>query len=298
MVSGSANSGLAKEVGARLEVDLAETRFDRFPDGEIGVAVDPAIGGADLYLLQTLSPPVNDHLVELLLLADACRRQMPARITAVIPYLAYARKDRTTRAGEAVGLRVLASLLGPDRVDRVLVVDPHVAQIESILSVPVEVISAVPALATAIRDRVTPDTTVVAPDAGAVKLAQRFADVLDLSNVAVVLKDRRSGQEVDVTGLVGKGVNGPALLVDDMITTGNTIAAAAGTVSDRWDPSSLMIATAHGLLVDGAVDRIEKHSPSAVVMTDTVTHNDLPSSYHIAGVAGLLSGAIADLHRR
>lgn len=297
-MSGSANSSLAKEVGARLEVDLAETRLDRFPDGEIGVAVDPAIGGADLYLLQPLSPPVNDHLVELLLLADACRRQVPARITAVIPYLAYARKDRTTKAGEAVGLRVLASLLGPDRVDRVLVVDPHVAQMQSILSVPVEVVSAVPALATAIRDRVTPDATVVAPDAGAVKLAQRFADELDLSNVAIVLKDRRSGQEVDVSGLVGKGVDGPALLVDDMITTGNTIAAAAGTVSDRWEPSSLMIATTHGLLVDGAVDRIEKHSPSAVVMTDTVTHTDLPPSYRIASVAGLLSGAIADLHWR
>lgn len=297
-MSGSANPGLAKEVGSRLDVELTETRLDRFPDGEIGAAVDPAIGGTDLYLLQTLSPPVNDHLVELLLMADACRRQMPAQITAVIPYLAYARKDRTTRSGEAVGLSVIAGLLGPDRFDRVIVVDPHVAQIESILSVPVEVISAVPALATTIRDRVTPDTTVVAPDAGAVKLAQRFADELDLSNVAVVLKDRRSGQEVNVSGLVGKGVNGPALLVDDMITTGNTITAAAGTVSDRWDPSSLMIATTHGLLVDGAVDRIEKHSPSAVVMTDTVAHDDLPPSYHIASVADLLSGAIADLHRR
>lgn len=296
-MSGSGNPSLANEIREKLGVDAAETRLRRFPDGELDVAVDPAISGSDLFLMQSLGPPTNDNLVELLLLLDACRREMPGRITAVLPYLGYARKDRRTAPGEAVGLRVLADLLNPDRVDRIVVVDPHVAHVESIFSVPVERVSAVPVVAATIRDQVSANTTVLAPDIGAMKLAQTYADQLGLASVAVVLKERRDGRRVEVSGLVGDGMYGPALLVDDMITTGSTIEAAAEAITEHWKPSSLIVAATHGLLVDDAVERIDKHSPSLVVVTDTVAPGELPPWYRVSSVAGLLAEVIARLHQ-
>jgi len=296
LVSGSANPELGAAIAARLEIETAENRIERFPDGEFDVAVGSSVAGSDLYLCQSLGPPVNDHLVELLLLIDACRRGMPERITVVLPYAGYTRKDRRTGPGESVGLRMLADVLGSARIDRILVVDPHVAQMESVMSTPVEVVSAVEVIADAIRDEVSEDTTVVAPDVGAVKLARMYADQLGLSDVAVVLKDRRDGTTVDVGGLVGKEVTGPILLVDDLISTGNTIAAAAEAMKDRWDPSSLVVATTHGLLVADAMKKIDRHSPSLVMMTDTVSHGNLRTPYRTTTVAGLLADRIRLLH--
>lgn len=298
MVSGSANPDLGTAIAAHLGIDTAEKRIESFPDGELDVAVDASIAGSDLYICQSLGPPVNDHLVELLLLIDACRREMPDRITAVLPYAGYTRKDRRTGAGESVGLRVLADVLGPDRIDRILMVDPHVAQMESVMSVPVEIASAVEDLAEAIRDEMSDDTTVVAPDVGAVKLAKKYADKLGLSDIAVVLKDRKTGTTVDVGGLVGDHVSGPVLLVDDMISTGNTIVAAAEALRDRWAPSSLVVAATHGLLVDGAMKKIDELSPSLVVVSDTVSHEVLPSPYRVTTVSGLLGERIRLLHER
>ena len=292
LVSGSANPDLGNAIAAQLGVETAESRIERFPDGELDVAVDPSVRGSDVYICQSLGPPVNDHLIELLLLIDACRRELPARITVVLPYAAYTRKDRRSGSGESVGLRMLADLLGPDRVDRILVVDPHIAQMESVMSVPVEVVSAVGVLSEALSGQVSDDVTVVAPDVGAVKLAEQYADHLGLSDVAVVLKDRRNGTRVEVGGLVGKEVTGPVLIVDDMISTGNTIAAAAEAIEDRWRPSDIIVATTHGLLVGDAFDEIHEHSPSLVMMTDTVRHESLPEAYRTATVSGLLADHI------
>lgn len=298
MVSGSGSRHLAAEIRELLQVDASETRLRRFPDGELDVAVDPSVAGSDLFVMQSLGPPINDHLVELLLLLDACRREAPRRINLVLPYLGYARKDRRNAPGEAVSLRVLADLLGPQRIDLMVVVDPHLPQVESIFSVPVERLSAVPIIADGISDEVPPNAAVIAPDIGAMKLAQSYADELGLPNVAVVLKDRRDGREVDVSGLVGNGVRGPVLLVDDMITTGSTIEAAAAAISEQWNPSSLMVAASHALFVEDAVERIEKHSPSLVAVANTVPTGDLPLSYHVSSVAGLLADAITRLNRR
>lgn len=293
LVSGSANSTLADKVAEELGITRTETKLGRFPDGELDVAVDPVIADSDLYVMQSLSPPVNDHLVELLLLLDACRREHPSRTTVVVPYLGYARKDRRMASGEAVGLRLIADLLDRERVDRLVLVDPHVSPVESIFDVPVETVSAVSVVAEAIRVQVPDDTTVVAPDVGAMKLAQSYADALGLSRVGVAFKDRQSGKKVDVSGLVGDGLANPALLVDDMITTGGTIAAVAEAITHQWRPSSLMIAATHAVLVDDAVDRIERISPSVVAVTDTIEHESLPGDYEVASVSGLLAEVIS-----
>lgn len=275
----------------------SETRLTKFPDGELDVAIDPAVARSDLYVMQSLGPPTNDHLVELLLLLDACGREMPARVTVVLPYLAYARKDRRTSPGEAVGLRVVADLLGHRRVDRIVVVDPHMSQAESVFTVPVERVSAVPVICAAIAGAVPANTTVVAPDVGAVKLARSYADELGLSSVAVVLKERRGERQVDVTGLLADEAHGPALIVDDMITTGRTIEAAVAAVNDEWSPSSVMVAATHAIFVEDAVETIEKHSPSLVALANTVVTDGLPSSYRVSSVAGLLAGTIKRLHQ-
>lgn len=297
-MAGSGNTALGAEIRQMLGVDAAETRLESFPDGELDVAVDPIVADSDLYVMQSLGPPTNDYLVELLLLLDACRRELPARITAVIPYLGYARKDRRGSRGEPVGLRVMADLLGPARVDRILVVDPHLSHVESIFTVPVERVSAVPVIADAIRADIPPDTAVVAPDIGAMKLARTYASELGLSDVVAVLKERRDGREVEVSGLVGDGERRPVLIVDDMITTGSTIEAAATALADRWSPPSWMIAATHALLLEDAFARIEKHSPSFVAVTDTVPNAGLPASYRVSSVADLLAEAIGGLHRR
>ncbi len=296
LVPGSGHPDLAARLGETLGVEPSETRARSFPDGELDVAVDPAVRNGDAYVLQPLGPPVNENLVELLLLVDACRRAGAARITAVIPYLGYARKDRRTRPGEAVGLGVVASMLRSSRLDRAIVVDPHVPQVDAVFGIPLEVVSAVPLLAEALAPRVRPDAIVVAPDLGAVTLAERYADELGVSETGVVRKTRLSGREVRVTDVVGDGREQQAIVVDDMISTGGTLAAAVEAVLEAWSAPGLMVAATHALLVDGATERLASLPLEKFVVSDSLPSPDLPDSGIVVGLAGLLADAVRRLH--
>lgn len=298
IVCGSGAERLGAEIADLLRVTPLESRLDRFPDGELDVAVDPAVRERDAYVIQSLGPPVNDHLVELLLLVDACRRESASRVTAVLPYLGYARKDRRTGPGEPVGLRVVADMLAHPRIDRVAVMNPHVLQVEAIFAVPVTIMSAVSVLASALLPPPATDDVVVAPDAGAIGLAERYSAELGLDRVAVVLKDRQSGTEVSVSGIASDGSGGDALLVDDMITTGGTLEAAAAAVRDSWGPGSLRIAATHPVLVDDAIERAMKLEPAQVVVTDTILHDDLPEPFEVVGVADVVASHLRDLTSR
>jgi len=296
VVAGTGNPELAGRICGELRVEPLETRHRSFPDGELDVAVDPAVRNADVYVVQPLGPPVNEHLVELLLLIDACRRSGAARITAVIPYLGYARKDRRTRPGEAVGLGVVADVLRAGRLDRAIVVDPHVAQVDAVFGIPLEVVSAVPLLAAALEPDLHSDAIVVAPDLGAVALAERYADELGVPETGVVRKTRLSGREVRVTDVVGDGREQQTVVVDDMISTAGTIVAAVEAVREAWSTEKIMAAATHGLLVDGAVDRLEELRLQKLVVSDSLPITHLPEAGVVVGLAGLLADAVRRLH--
>lgn len=298
VLAGSAAGRLGSRVAEDLGIELTATRTDRFPDGELDVAVDPSIRDHDVYVVQSLGPPASDHLVELLLLLDACRRAGAARLTAVVPYLAYSRKDRRSSRGEAVGLRVVADVLESSGANRAILVDPHVPQVDSIFSIPLEVASAVPALAEAVSADLDGTAAVVAPDLGAVHLAERYAEELGIDAVAVIRKTRLSGTEVEVTGLVGSGRVDTAVLVDDIISTGSTLEAAAAELRSRWGNPRIVIAATHGLFTPGAADRIGRVGPDALAVSDSVTTESRPTGCRVVGIGPLLADVIRRLSGR
>lgn len=299
VVPGSANRALARAVGALLGMDPTVCEVERFPDGELRPVVED-VRGADVYVVQSTGPPVNEHLVELLLLLDACRRAGAARVTAVVPYFGYARQDRRLREGEAVGARVCAEVLAAGGADRLVVVDPHTASLEAMCAMPVEMLTAVPVLAVAIGDGVPADAVVVAPDLGAVKLAERYAANLG-REVAVVRKTRVSGWAVEATELIGDVTGRSAVIVDDMIATGATIEAAVGVLKARG-VTDVTVAATHGVLAEGAIERIGAMGVGRVVVTDTLAPPPVATApgqagVEVASVAALVAEALGRLYR-
>jgi ribose-phosphate pyrophosphokinase len=279
-----------------LEADVGETIVERFPDGESHPAVRHAIRGDDVYIVQSTGPPVDEHLVELLMLVDACRRAGAGRITLVVPYFGYARQDRRRATGEAVAARVVADLIGAVRADRVLVVDPHTAGLEALFGIPVEAVSVAPLLATKLAPLVPSDAVVVAPDLGAVKLAERYAALLGRPTV-IVRKRRLSGSRVRVEELIGDVAGRSAVIVDDMITTGATICAAAQAVRAQGARPSLLVAATHGVLVGPAIQRLRELPVEHLVVTDSLpSAPDLPLPIDVVSIDRLLADAITRLH--
>jgi ribose-phosphate pyrophosphokinase len=238
---------------------------------------------------------VHEHLIELILLLDACHRSGAHRLTAVVPYFGYARQDRRTQAGQAVGARVVLEALTA-AADRLVVVDPHTAALEAMSGVPVEMLTAVPVIASALAEE-TPDTAVVvSPDLGAVKLAEHYATLLRRS-VAVVRKTRVSGTSVRAEELVGDIAGRPAIIVDDMISTGGTVEAAIRVLLAHEAARDITVAATHGLLVGAARDRLRQLPIRRLLVTDTLAidqEQTLP--LQVRSVSPLLADAIGRLH--
>jgi ribose-phosphate pyrophosphokinase len=297
IVAGTANPALARAVAAELGVQCVPTELERFPDGELRPSVG-RVRGADVYIVQPTGPPVSDNLIELLLLIDACRRAGAERVTAVVPYFGYARQDRRSSAGDAVGAKVVADVIAAAGADRLVVVDPHTAALEAMFAIPVEMLTAVPILARAVKSVLPADAVVVAPDLGATKLAEHFASLLHLS-VAVVRKTRVSGSTVHAEELVGDVAGRTTVIVDDMISTGGTIEAAIRVVTTHGATPDVIVVATHALLVGSAEQRLGHSSLRRLVVTDSVASShalDLP--IQVVSAAGLLADAIGRLHRR
>lgn len=294
IVSGTAHRALADAVVAALGTEPVTSEVVRFPDGELRPVVGGAQGG-DVYVLQPTGPAVNDHLVELLLLLDACRRGGARTLTAVVPYFGYARQDRRGLAGEAVGARVVADALASAGVDRLVVVDPHTSALEAMCAMPVEMLTAVPVLAGVLAQE-TPDTTVVvAPDLGAVKLAEHYARLLRRP-VAVVRKRRVTGERVHAEELAGDVAGRPVVIVDDMISTGGTIEAAVRVLRAAGATSDITVAATHGPLVAAAHERLGRLSLRRLLVTDTLpASREQPPWLQVRSVAPLLADAIGRL---
>jgi ribose-phosphate pyrophosphokinase len=296
--TGSANVSLAAAVAEQLEVPLGRRLVYHFPDGELHVELQDSVRGHDVYLLQSTSPPGEAHLLELWFLADACRRAGAAHLTAVVPYFGYARQDRRASGREAVGARLIADLFAASGLQRLVAVDLHSATLEGFFALPVEHLSAVALLAEAVRPLLTPNTVVVAPDLGAVKLAERYSRDLHLP-MALVDKERLSGEAVRVRRVVGRVEGCPVLVVDDMLSTGGTVQAAIQALVAAGCAPEVTVAVSHGLFVGPVTERLRTLPIRRLLTTDSVTMpTHLPCPVHGVSLAPLLAEAIRRLHHQ
>ncbi len=293
--AGTANAALAAAIAAELGAQPAACAVERFPDGETAVRLDEPVRGREVFLVQPTAPPVNDHLVELLAFADACRRSAVGRITAVVPYFGYARSDKRHGRREPITASLVARLMQAAGIDHVVTLDLHADQIEGFFQIPVDSLTAVPTLCRALRDRLPPDAVVVSPDAGRVKMATDYAHRLDTS-VVVLHKRRASGTETAVTHVVGDVAGRACLIIDDMISTGGTIARAVAALLAAGARPEIIVAATHGLFVGEARHKLDHEAVRAVLITDTVAEADPPwPRLQYVSVAPLLAEAIRRL---
>ena len=297
ILAGSANLSLAENIARNVNVKLVRRVLERFPDGELHIELQESVRGHDVHLIQPTCPPVDEHLFELLLMADACRRAGAVHLTAVIPYFGYARQDRRAHGREPLSVRLIADLLATSGIQRVVAVDLHSQGVESAFAIPVEHVSAVAILAEAVRSSVPRNAVIVSPDLGAVKMAERYAKLLDLP-VAIIHKTRISGAEVSVQRIVGDVRDKQVLVVDDMISTGGTIEKAIKALLEAGCLSSgIKVAASHGLLVGPAAERLGKLPIEQIYVSDSVpTPEKFPVPIQVSSLDLLLAETIQRLH--
>ena len=296
IVAGSGNPLLADSVAERLGTRVRRSVLKRFPDSELHVEIDESVRGCDIYVVQPTGPPVDRHLMELLFLADACRRAGAARLTGIVPYFGYARQDRRAKGREAIGGRLIADLLGVARFERIVAVDLHTVSLEGFFGVPLEHLSAVSLLANAIEDSVTDKSVIIAPDLGAVKLAERYGEILRRP-IAIAHKTRLSGEEVRVHGIVGEVAGRLPIIVDDMISTGGTIEAAAAALIAAGCLPEITVVASHALLVGPAIHRFSALPLKRIVVTDSLpTPEHGPLALQVVSLAPMLAESVSRLN--
>lgn len=267
--AGSASAKLAACVARELGTDLGRCALGRFPDGEVEVRLLGPVRRREVFLVQSTSPPVNDRLMELLALADACRRAAAARITAVIPYFGYARADKRHGRREPITARLVADLLEAVGVAHIVALDVHTPQIEGFFHAPVDSLTAVPVLCQALKERLPKDAVVVSPDAGRTDLAAHYARCLG-APVALLHKRRHDGDQVEVSHVVGDVTGKACLIIDDMISTAGTVAQAVRALLAKGARADIAVAATHGLFVDGARERLDALPIREILVTDSV----------------------------
>lgn len=269
IISGSSHPVLAAELATELKLSLGACSCRRFPDGELDIELHEDVRGADVFIVQSLHAPAGENLLELALLSDASQRAGARSVTAVIPYLGYARHDRRVTGREPLGARVVAELLAAGRVDRVVCLDLHSRAVEGCFPKPVEHADAVPALIEHVKKHLLSPAVVLSPDLGAVKRAEAFARPLGLP-VAVVHKQRLSGSDVQAQAVVGDVAGRHVVIVDDMISTGGTLVAAVQTAIAHGAKSPVTVVASHGLFVGPAFERLAAQPLARVIVTDSV----------------------------
>jgi ribose-phosphate pyrophosphokinase len=294
VLSGTAHPALGTAIARELGLEPMHTKVERTPDGEVLVRVDERVRGHDATIVQPTVAPVGEHLLELLLLADGCWRAGALRLAAVIPYLGYARQDRRQHPGEPLGACVFARVVASGRFDRLFVVDPHNAAVEAGFDCPVELLTAVPVLARALQASAGEATVVVAPDLGATKLAQRYAQALSRP-MAIVHKQRLGPREVVAGQVVGDVRGLTPILVDDILSTGGTMAAAIERLLAQGARPPVTLVATHCLLCGSAVGRLGALPIARVISTDSVPQppgESVPFAHDVVSVAPLLADAV------
>jgi len=268
--TGSANPQLAQDIARYLQVPLGRAHVGRFSDGEVTVELMENVRGRDVFVVQPTSPPANDHIMELLVMVDACRRASAGRITAVMPYFGYARQDRRPRATRvAITAKVVANLLAGVGVHRVLTVDVHADQIQGFFDIPMDNVYASPVLLGDVWKQKYDDLVVVSPDVGGVVRARAIAKRLDDADLAIIDKRRPRANESEVMNIIGEVEGKSCVLVDDLVDTAGTLCHAAKALKDVGAKRVVAYIT-HPVLSGPAVERIEASVLDELVVTDTI----------------------------
>jgi ribose-phosphate pyrophosphokinase len=267
LLSGTANPNLANEISRHLGVDLCKVTTSRFADGEIFVRIDENIRGMDVFIVQPTNPPA-ENVLELLLLIDAARRASAARITCVMPYYGYSRQDRKDQPRVAIAAKLMANMIEAAGADRVLGIDFHQHQLQGFFDVPVDHLYAAPVFVSHFRRKNLKDVVVVAPDAGAAKMARGFARRLN-GTLAIIDKRRPAANVSEVVNVVGDVAGRDCLLVDDMIDTAGTVSEAARALR-RLGAERIFVCASHALLSGPAVERLSGAPIEEVAVTDSV----------------------------
>lgn len=295
--SGRSYPELGRQIAGHLGIGLGKVELKTFSNGELYVRYEESVRGSDAFVIQTCSEPINDHIMELLLMIDALHRASAKRISAVIPYYGYSRQDKKTLAREPISARLVADLIRVAGANRILTMDLHAGQIQGFFSGPMDHLTAVPLLASYISRNIGDDVVVVSPDAGRVKMAKKYADHLGVP-IAILHKRRPGHNQAEVLHIVGEVKGKTAVLVDDMIDTGGTLAASSQALVDAGAREVYACAT-HGIFSGPARERLDASPLKKVVVTNTLPIPDERRSekVEVLSIASIFANTIASVFK-
>lgn len=290
--AGSSNIELAKSVSKKSKIPLGNIEIGRFSDSEIDVWVKDDVNNSNVFIVQSNSLPVNDHIIELALIADALRRSGAHMITAVIPYFGYSRKEKQSRVGEPISAKVVADLIVTTGINKVVCLDLHADAIVGFFNVPVIYLSALDVLAARLKKEKISSPLVVAPDVGGVKRARNFATILN-APLAVIEKHRSTDtrDKMEVLSMSGEVMGDTAIIIDDVISTGGTIIRSAEALKAKGVKKIYVCAT-HGVFAGNAYEKIEASPINKMFVTDSIPMHKKSSKIEVVSVSNLLANCL------
>lgn len=272
LLAGNSNKPLAKAISEQLKIPLSDAEVGKFSDGEISITLPQTVRGKDVFIIQSTSNPVNDNLMELLIMIDACKRASAGRITAVIPYFGYARQDRKARPRDPITAKLVADILTSAGANRVLTMDLHAAQIQGFFEIPVDHLYGAPILAKYYKKMMNENWVVVSPDVGSVSRARNFASRVDAS-LAIIDKRRPKANAIEIMNVVGDVAGKTCLMVDDMTDTAGTLCQGAEALIKNGAKEVYACCT-HGVLSGPALERINNSPIKELAILDTINFSD------------------------
>ncbi|MBS5703200.1 MAG: ribose-phosphate pyrophosphokinase [Butyricicoccus pullicaecorum] len=298
--AGNSHPALAMQIASALGLPLGKATVSHFSDGEISVSISETVRGSDVFLVQSTCEPVNDNLMELLIMIDACRRASAGRITAVIPYFGYARQDRKSKARDPISAKLVANLLTTAGADRILTMDLHATQIQGFFDIPVDNMLGSSVLIPHIAGKfgvARDDIVIVSPDLGSVNRARKFTEKLDLP-LAIIDKRRPKANVSEVMNIIGDVKGKRVMLIDDLIDTAGTLVHAANALVDKGGATEIYACATHGVLSGPAIERIQNSPIKELTILDTIAlpQNKMIDKINILNVAPVFTEAIARIY--
>jgi len=295
--AGNANRELAEKICAELGETLGNSEVGVFSDGEISVNIGETVRGYDVFVIQPTCPPVNNNLMELLIMIDALKRASAGRINAVVPYYGYARQDRKAKARDPITAKLVANLLEVSGPDRIITMDLHAAQIQGYFDIPVDHLLGGPILAQYFKKSLASDTVVVSPDVGGVQRARNFASILDLP-IAIIEKRRPKANVSEVMNVIGDIEGKDAIIVDDIIDTAGSMTKAASVLKE-FGAKRVFACCTHAVLSGPAIERIQNSVIEKLVVTDTIplTEEKKIDKIEVVSVAPIIAEAIRRIYK-